>query len=153
MVVYVRAQGARVVKEGRHLLVKKTARFSTPFLPTTQTTGPAGQPGNHSSGTHAIGSRRVDFVFLSQTAAIYRAWPAGKPGMFPEAAPVELAGNEEFALNFARQVGGRKLANMATLLWRIKRSACSGGRPFGRPGPGIIGWIERGRRSRRRARL
>ncbi|OPY90892.1 MAG: CRISPR-associated protein Cas4/endonuclease Cas1 fusion [Syntrophus sp. PtaU1.Bin208] len=124
MVVYVRTQGARIVKEGRHLLVKKgDAVYHTLF---TYKLNQLVLFGNVEITHRALAQLMrygIDTVFLSYSGRyLGRIAPPESKNVFLHKRQYGLLDNEAFTLRLVRAIVAGKLANMATLLMRIKRS-------------------------------
>ncbi len=124
MIVYVRTQGAKVVKEGRHLLVKKDGTvFNTLFTYKLKQLVLLGNVEITHRALVQLAREEVDVVFLSLDGRyLSRLAGAEARNVFLRRKQFLLAEDNTFGLDFARRVVAGKLANMATLLWRIKRS-------------------------------
>ncbi len=124
MVVYVTVQGARIVREGGHLLVKKERdTYHTLFVKKLKQVVICGNV----TLTHGAGSllmrNGVDTVFLRRDGRYLGRFAT------PEPKNVELRRRQflllddsDFTLSFARAVVAGKLASMASLLMRISRT-------------------------------
>lgn len=124
MVVYIRTQGARIIKEGRHLLVKKgDATYHTLF---TYKLDQLVLFGNVEITHRALAQLMrygIDTVFLSYSGRyLGRISPPESKNAFLHKKQYGLLDNEVFALRQVRAIVAGKLANMATLLMRVKRS-------------------------------
>jgi len=124
MVIYVRTQGARIVKEGRHLLVKKgDATYHTLF---TYKLDQVVIFGNVQVTPRALAQlmwHKIDTVFLSYNGRYKgRIAPPESKNVFLHKRQYVLLDDDEFGLRLARSIVAGKLANMATILMRIKRS-------------------------------
>jgi len=124
MVVYIRTQGARIIKEGRHLLVKKgDAVYHTLF---TYKLNQLVLFGNVEITHRALAQLMrygIDTVFLSFSGRyLGRISPPESKNVFLHRKQYALLDNESFTLRLVRSIVAGKLANMATLLMRIKRS-------------------------------
>jgi len=124
MVVYIKTQGAKIVKEGRHLLVKKgDATYHTLF---TYKLKQIVIFGNVDITHHAfvqLMRHNIDTVFLSFDGRyLGRIAPPEAKNVFLHKRQYQLLDDPGFGLRFARCVVAGKLSNMATLLMRIKRS-------------------------------
>ena len=124
MVVYVRTQGARIVKEGRHLLVKKgDATYHTLFTYKLRQLVIFGNVEITHWALVQLMRNNIDTVFMSYDGRYLGriASPEAK-NVFLHKLQYETLNDPEFSLRFARAIVAGKLANMATLLMRIKRS-------------------------------
>ncbi len=124
MVVYIRTQGARIIKEGRHLLVKKgDTVYHTLF---TYKLNQIVLFGNVEITHRALAQLMrygIDTVFLSYSGRyLGRISPPESKNVFLHRKQYGLLDNESFTLRLVRSIVAGKLANMATLLMRIKRS-------------------------------
>ncbi len=124
MVVYVRTQGARLVKEGRHILVKKgDATYHTLF---TYKLSQIVLFGNIEITHRALAQllrHDIDVVFLTQNGRyLGRLTPSESRNVFLHKRQYVLLDDPAFTLKAAKCIVGGKLANMATLLMRIKRT-------------------------------
>jgi len=124
VVIYVRTQGARLVKEGKHLLVKKgdevTHTLFTYKLRQLVIFGSVEL--THRALVHLM-RNNVDTVFMSYHGRyLGRIAPPESKNVFLHKRQYELLDDPDFTLRIARSIVVGKLANMATLLMRIKRS-------------------------------
>jgi len=124
MVVYIRTQGARIVKEGQHLLVKKGDTVDKTLF--TYKIDQLVLFGNVEI-THCAMVQLmlygIDTVFLSYRGNyLGRISPSESKNVFLHKRQYGLLDNEAFTLQLARAIVAGKLTNMATLLMRIKRS-------------------------------
>ena len=124
MIVYVKTQGARIVKEGRHLLVKKgNGIYNTLFTYKLDQLLLFGNIQITHNAMCQLMRNNIDTVFLTQYGRYLGRLAA------PESKNVSLhkrqycrLDNPDFGHRFARSIVAGKLTNMATLLMRIKRS-------------------------------
>jgi len=124
MVVYIKTQGARIIKEGRHLLVKKgDATYNTLF---TYKLSQIVIFGNVEITHRALAQLmhfEIDTVFLTQNGRyLGRIASPEARNVFLRKRQYELLGDQDFGLRMARAIVSGKLANMATILMRIKRT-------------------------------
>jgi CRISPR-associated protein Cas1 len=124
MVVYIRTQGARIIKEGRHLLVKKgDAIYHTLFTYKLNQIVIFGNVEITHRALAQIMRHEIDTVFLSYGGRyLGRLTPSESRNVFLHKRQYHLLDDPEFTLRLARSIVAGKLANMATLLMRIKRS-------------------------------
>lgn len=124
MVIYIRTQGARIVKEGRHLLVKKgDAIYNTLFTYKLNQIVIFGNVEITHRALAQIMRHEIDTVFLSYTGRyLGRLTPSESRNVFLHKRQYTLLDNMEFGLRVARSIIIGKLTNMATLLMRIKRT-------------------------------
>ncbi len=124
MVIYIRTQGARIVKEGRHLLVKKgDSIYHTLFTYKLRQIVIFGNVEITHSALAQIMRHEIDTVFLSFTGRyLGRIASPESRNVFLHKRQYHLLDDPAFCLRTARSIVAGKLANMATLLMRIKRS-------------------------------
>lgn len=124
MVVYIKTQGARIVKEGRHLLVKKGEDiYHTLFTYKLNQIVIFGNVEITHRALAQILRHDIDTVFLTQSGRYLGRLAAPESrNVYLHKRQYTLLDSEEFALKMAKSVVAGKLANMATLLLRIKRS-------------------------------
>jgi CRISPR-associated protein Cas1 len=124
MIVYVKTQGARIVKEGRHLLVKKgDGIYNTLFTYKLDQLLLFGNIEITHNALCQLMRNNIDTVFLTRYGRYLGrlAAPESKNVVLHKAQYI-LLDAPEFGLALARDIVAGKLANMATLLMRIKRS-------------------------------
>jgi len=124
MVVYITTQGARIIKEGKHLLVKKEDDiYHTLF---TYKLDQVIIFGNVEISPRALAQlmrHGIDLVFLnSKGRYLGRIAPSESKNVFLHKRQYALLDDEEFVMRFARSIVVGKLTNMATFLMRIKRT-------------------------------
>lgn len=124
MVVYVNTQGARLVKEGRHLLVKKGEdTFHTLFTYKLKQIVIFGNVEITHRALAQIMRYEIDTVFLTQNGRyLGRIATAESRNVFLHKRQYDLLDDPAFGLQMARSIVAGKMANMATLLLRIRRS-------------------------------
>lgn len=124
MVVYVKTQGARIIKEGKHLLVKKgDATYHTLFTYKLKQLLLFGNIQLTHSALCQIMRNNIDTVFLTRYGRyLGRLAPLESKNVFLHKQQYYLLDDPAFGIRLARCIVAGKLANMATLLMRIKRS-------------------------------
>lgn len=128
MVVYVKTQGARLVKEGRHLLVKKGEDiYHTLFTYKLKQIVLFGNIEVTHRALAQILRHSIDTVFLTQNGRyLGRIASSESRNVFLHKRQYALLDDASFALQMARAIVAGKMANMATLLLRIRRSREAG---------------------------
>ena len=124
MVIYVKTQGARIVKEGKHLLVKKEGTiYHTLFTYKLDQVVIFGSVEITHRALVQLMRHGIDTVFLTSNGRYVGriALPETK-NVFLHKRQYSLLDDPVFGLKFARSIVAGKLANMATILMRIKRS-------------------------------
>jgi CRISPR-associated protein Cas1 len=124
MIVYVKTQGARIVKEGRHLLVKKgTDTYHTLFTYKLAQLLLFGNIEITHNALCMLMKSNIDTVFLTRYGRYLGrlAAPEAK-NVFLRKKQYQMLEDESFGLTLAKQIVTGKLTNMATLMMRIKRS-------------------------------
>ena len=124
MVVYIRTQGAKIVKEGRHLLVKKgDSTYNTLFTYKLNQLVIFGNVEITHRAFVQLMRHNIDTVFMSYDGRyLGRIAPPEAKNVFLHKRQYRLLDDPVFGLRFARCIVSGKLSNMATLLMRIKRS-------------------------------
>jgi CRISPR-associated protein Cas1 len=124
MVIYVKTQGARIVKEGKHLLVKKEgAVYHTLFTYKLDQVVIFGSVEITHRALAQLMRHGIDTVFLTYNGRyVGRISPPESKNVFLHKRQYTLLDDGEFCLRFARSIVAGKLTNMATLLMRIKRT-------------------------------
>ncbi|MDL1987965.1 MAG: CRISPR-associated endonuclease Cas1 [Deltaproteobacteria bacterium] len=124
MVIYVKTQGARIIKEGKHLLVKKgDATYHTLFTYKLKQLLLFGNIQVTHSALCQIMHSNIDTVFLTRYGRyLGRLAPPESKNVFLHKQQYHLLDDPVFGIRLARCIVAGKLANMATLLMRIKRS-------------------------------
>jgi len=123
MVVYVKTQGARIMREGRHLLVKKgDATYHTLFTYKLKQIVIFGNVDITHAALVQLMRYNIDTVFLTMNGRyLGRIAPPEARNVFLRRKQYRLTADEEFTIRIARSIAAGKLSNMATLLSRIKR--------------------------------
>ncbi len=124
MVVYIRTQGARIIREGRHLLVKKEQdTLHTLFTYKLDQLVLFGSVEITHAALVSLMRHAVDVVFLSVNGRFLgRLSSAEAKNVFLRKRQFELLDNPGFGLLVTKSIVAGKLANLATLLNRIKRT-------------------------------
>ncbi len=124
MIVYIKTQGARIVKEGRHLLVKKgDGIYNTLFTYKLKQLLLFGNIEITHSALCQLMRYNIDTVFLTRYGRyLGRLEPPESKNVFLHKKQYLLLDKPQFSLNIARSIVAGKLSNMATLLLRIKRT-------------------------------
>jgi len=124
MVVYVKTQGARIKKEGRHLLVKKgDSTYHTLFTYKLRQLLLFGNIEITHSALIQLMRYNIDTVFLTRYGRYLGrlASPESK-NVFLHKRQYHLLDDSVFGLRVVQAIVTGKISNMATLLMRIKRS-------------------------------
>lgn len=124
MVVYIKTQGARLLKEGRHILVKKgDDTHHTLFTYKLKQIVLFGNVEITHRALAQIMRYGIDTVFLTQKGRyLGRIASAESRNVFLHKRQYALLDAPAFGLQMARSIVAGKMANMATLLMRIRRS-------------------------------
>ena len=124
MVVYIKTQGARIVKEGRHLLVKKgDATYNTLFTYKLSQIVIFGNVEITHRALAQLMRHEIDTVFLTQNGRyLGRIASPESRNVFLRKRQYALLDDRAFSIRVARAIVAGKLANMTTILMRIKRT-------------------------------
>lgn len=124
MVVYIKTQGARIIKEGRHLLVKKgEATCNTLFTYKLRQIVIFGNIEITHRALAQLMRYEVDTVFLTENGRyLGRIASPESRNVFLHKRQYDLLSDAAFTVRLARAVVAGKLGNMATVLMRIKRT-------------------------------
>jgi len=124
MVVYIKTQGARIIKEGRHLLVKKgDATYNTLFTYKLRQIVIFGNVEITHRALAQLMRNEIDTVFLTQNGRyLGRLASPEARNVFLRKRQYDLLGDRDFSVRTARAIVVGKLANMATVLMRIRRT-------------------------------
>jgi CRISPR-associated protein Cas1 len=124
MVVYVRTQGVKIVKEGQHLLVKKgDAVYHTLFTHKLRQLVIFGNVEITHSAFSQLMRNNIDTVFMRFDGRyLGRISPPEAKNVFLHKRQYTLLDDRDFAMRLARCIVAGNLTNMATCLMRIKRS-------------------------------
>ncbi len=124
MIVYVTTQGARIIKEGKHLKVKKgNGIYNTLFTYKLEQLLLFGNIEITHSALCQLMRNNIDTVFLTRYGRyLGRLAPLESKNVFLHKQQYLLLDDNAFGLRIAKSIVAGKLSNMATLLMRIKRS-------------------------------
>lgn len=124
MVVYIKTQGAKIIREGRHLLVKKgDATYNTLFTYRLSQIVIFGNVEITHRALAQLMRYEIDTVFLTQNGRyLGRIASPEARNVFLRKRQYDFLGDRDFCLRLARAIVAGKLANMATVLMRIKRT-------------------------------
>lgn len=124
MIAYVTTQGARIVREGRHLLVRKEdATYHTLFTYKLQQLVVAGNVVITPQALRLLLQENIDTVFLRFDGRyLGRLANAESKNVFLRKRQFALVDDVSFCLEVARRIVIGKLTNMATVLSRISRT-------------------------------
>jgi len=124
MRIYVTTQGARIVREGSHLLVKKGEdTYHTLFVAKLRQVIICGRIELTPAALHLLLKQGVDTVFLTRDGRYLGrlATPESK-NVFLRKRQFDLLDDQDFSLDFCRRVLHGKMTSQAILLMRICRS-------------------------------
>ena len=124
MVVYVTTQGSRINRRGRHLVVNKNGDvLHTLFVHKLEQLVLCGNVALTPPALRLLLVQGIDTVFLRRDGRYLGRLAQAEPkNVFLRRLQFMLCGDPEFCLPAARGLVRGKLANMATLLMRIKRT-------------------------------
>jgi len=124
MIAYVTVQGARVVREGRHLLVRLGDDIHhTLFIGKLEQLVLCGNITLTTPALSLLLREGIDTVFLRRDGRYRGRLASAEPrNVFLRQRQFHLCNDTDFCLAAARNIVTGKLCNMATLLQRIKRS-------------------------------
>jgi len=124
MIVYVTTQGATIVKEGRHLLVKKDgATYRTLFTYKLQQLILCGRIELTAPARSFLLKEQIDTVFLQKDGRYLGRFATGESkNVFLRKKQFDLIDDSGFKLRIAHQILTGKLLNMVTVLQRIGRT-------------------------------
>lgn len=124
MIVYIRTQGAKIVKEGRHLLVTKgNAICNTLFTYKLTQIVIFGNVEITHRALAQLMRYEIDTVFLTRNGRyLGRIASPEARNVFLRRRQYDLLSDNAFGVNMARAIVAGKLSNMATVLMRIKRT-------------------------------
>ncbi len=124
MNVYIKTQGTRIVKDGKHLQVKKAdSVYNTLFTYKLNQLVLFGNIEITHPALCQLMRNKVDVVYLTRYGRYLGriASPESK-NVFLHKQQYKLVDNADFCIKLSRDIVAGKLSNMATLLMRIKRS-------------------------------
>jgi CRISPR-associated protein Cas1 len=124
MIAYIKTQGARIVREGRHLIVRKgNDIYNTLFTYKLDQILLFGNIEITHNALVQIMRNNIDTVFLTQNGRyLGRLSSPESKNVFLHKKQYSLLDDDAFGLKMTKAIVGGKLSNMATLLMRIKRS-------------------------------
>jgi len=124
MIAYVKTQGARIIQEGRHLLVRKgDTIYKTLFTYKLDQILLFGNIEITHNAMCQIMRNNIDTVFLTRYGRyLGRLAPVEARNVFLRKRQYLIQEDLPFCLHLAKSIVAGKLSNMATLLMRIKRS-------------------------------
>lgn len=124
MHIYIRTQGARIVREGRHLLVKKGEdTYHTLFVEKLRQVVLFGNVELTPAARAVLLRHGVDTVFCSKDGRFQGRFATPEPkNVMLRKRQFSLLDDHSFGLELCRQLVAGKLANMTTLLMRIQRT-------------------------------
>ncbi|MGB9498186.1 MAG: CRISPR-associated endonuclease Cas1 [Dissulfuribacterales bacterium] len=124
MIVYIKTQGAKIIKEGRHLLVKKGDDvYNTLFTYKLNQLLLFGNIEITHPALCVLMKNNIDTIFLTQYGRyLGRLMPEESKNVFLRKKQYQMLDDPDFGLKLAKNIVSGKLANMATLMMRIKRS-------------------------------
>lgn len=124
MNVYVTTQGARIIREGRHLLVKKGEdTYHTLFVEKIRQLTLFGNVSLTPAARSLLFRHQVDTVFHRRDGRYVGRFASAEPKNFLlRKRQFALLDDPDFGLRFCKAVVQGKLANMAVLLMRISRT-------------------------------
>jgi CRISPR-associated protein Cas1 len=124
MIVYIKTQGARIIKEGRHLQVKKgNDVYNTLFTYKLDQLLLFGNIEITHGALCMLMKSNIDTIFLTQYGRYLGrlASPESK-NIFLHKRQYQMLDDRNFGLNLVKNIVSGKLTNMTTLMMRIKRS-------------------------------
>ncbi len=124
MIIYIKTQGAKIIKEGRHLLVKKgDDTYHTLFTYKLDQILLFGNIEITHSALCMLMRNNIDTVYLTRYGRYLGriASPESK-NVFLHKLQYQMLDNSKFGLRVAKSIVAGKLTNMITLMMRIKRS-------------------------------
>ena len=124
MIAYVKTQGAKIVKEGKHLLVRKgDGVYNTLFTYKLDQLLLFGNIEITHNAMCQLMYNNIDTVFLTRYGRyLGRLTPLESKNVFLRKMQYSRLDDPDFGLLLAKSIVAGKLSNMATLLMRIKRS-------------------------------
>ena len=124
MVVYVTTQGSRIIREGRHLLVKKgDDTYNTLFIYKLEQLVLFGNISLTPPALKLLLRENIDTVFLRLDGRYQGRLAAAEPkNVFLRKRQFALTDDSGFCLRVARNIVFGKLINMATVAQRIQRT-------------------------------
>ncbi len=124
MIVYIKTQGARIIKEGRHLQVKKgNDVYNTLFTYKLDQLLLFGNIEITHNALCMLMKSNIDTIFLTRYGRYLGrlASPESK-NVFLHKRQYQMVDDQNFGLKLTKNIVSGKLTNMTTLMMRIKRS-------------------------------
>lgn len=120
----VTTQGSKIIREGRHLLVKKGEdTYHTLFVEKIRQLVLFGNVALTPSARNVLLNHNVDTVFCRKDGRYVGRFANPSPkNVFLRKQQFSLLDDDDFAVNFCRSIVKEKLSNMVTLLMRISRT-------------------------------
>ena len=124
MNIYIQTQGARLVREGRHLLVKKGEdTYHTLFVEKLEQIVLFGSIDITPAARATLLRHNVDTVFCSKNGRYLGRFATPEPkNVALRKRQFTLLDDQGFGIEICRQIVGGKMLNMITLLMRIRRT-------------------------------
>ncbi|MDR3631425.1 MAG: CRISPR-associated endonuclease Cas1 [Desulfocapsaceae bacterium] len=124
MNIYIQTQGARLIREGRHLLVKKGEdTYHTLFVEKLEQVVIFGNIDITPAARAHLLRHGVDTVFCSKDGRYQGRFATPEPkNVMLRKRQFILLDDQAFGINLCRQIVTGKLMNMVTLLMRIRRT-------------------------------
>ena len=124
MNVYITTQGAKIVREGRHLLVRKGRDiYRTLFVHKLKQVFIFGNIELTPAARNMLLRYGVDTIYFTRNGRYRGRYATPEPrNVMLRKKQFTLLDDHDFGLKFSRQVVSGKLTNMATLLMRIHRT-------------------------------
>ena len=124
MIVYINTQGARIVREGRHLIVKKeNDTYHTLFTYKLEQLIIMGNVIITPQALKLLLRENIDTVFMRMDGRYVGRLAGGEQkNVFLRKRQFALTDDAHFCLTTAQSIVGGKMANMATVLQRIQRT-------------------------------
>lgn len=124
MNIYITTQGARLIREGRHILVKKGEdTYHTLFVEKIKQLMLFGNVAMTAAARNLLLRHQVDTIFFRKDGRYLGRFAAPEPkNVMLRKRQFCLLDDQAFGIGFCRSVVQGKLTNMITLLMRISRS-------------------------------
>lgn len=124
MNIYIHTQGARLIREGRHLLVKKGEdTYHTLFVEKLEQLVLFGNIDITPAARSTLLRHNVDTVFCTKNGRYLGRFATPEPkNVALRKRQFTLLDDKAFGIDLCRQIVGGKMLNMITLLMRIRRT-------------------------------
>ncbi|MFH0784217.1 MAG: CRISPR-associated endonuclease Cas1 [Pseudomonadota bacterium] len=124
MNIYIQTQGARLIREGRHLLVKKGEdTYHTLFVEKLEQIVLFGSIDITPAARATLLRHNVDTVFCSKNGRYLGRFATPEPkNVALRKRQFTLLDDQPFGIDLCRRIVGGKMLNMITLLMRIRRT-------------------------------